>query len=254
MSSCCGCRDRQVHDQGPTRLGGRGTCGPRRRGRACVVGPTACRSRGRAAPWRRPLRSSPSARARPSPFSSPSCQFMIIRVVASSSGSGTYFVIGNCDLPQTTGFCPQSSGGKRSSRGESTFSTALLADDGYEKGRIYRRSRSTSAAGGVCRPHPPTPPRCETPCPTCMRQPEVHPVSGPLRGHWDVRLNTGARPADVGPRPQAIHMPREDQLHGSLRVPGQEPVPPARRPRAQRRRGHDPRGGTQRRAVPPGGG
>ena len=65
-----------------------------------------------------------------------SCQPTIIRVVVRSAGLGTYFVIGNCDLPQTTGVCPQSSGGKRSPRGESTFSTALVADHGYEKGRI----------------------------------------------------------------------------------------------------------------------
>ena len=64
-----------------------------------------------------------------------SCQPTIIRVVMRSAGLGTYFVIGNCDLPQTTGVCPQSSGGKRSPRGESTFSTALMG-----KGLVLRSS------------------------------------------------------------------------------------------------------------------
>ena len=64
-----------------------------------------------------------------------SCQPTIIRVVVRSAGLGTYFVIGNCDLPQTTGVCPQSSGGKRSPRGESTFSTALMG-----KGLVLRSS------------------------------------------------------------------------------------------------------------------
>ena len=64
-----------------------------------------------------------------------SCQPTIIRVVACSAGTGTYFVIGNCDLPQTTGVCPQPSGGKRSSRRESTFSTTLMG-----KGLVLRSS------------------------------------------------------------------------------------------------------------------
>ena len=64
-----------------------------------------------------------------------SCQPTIIRVVVCSAGLGTYFVIGNCDLPQATGVCPQSSGGKRSPRGESTFSTALMG-----KGLVLRSS------------------------------------------------------------------------------------------------------------------
>ena len=59
-----------------------------------------------------------------------SYQSMIIRVVASSSGLGTYFVIGNCVSPQTTGVCPQSSAGEFSPRGESTFSTVLVAGGG----------------------------------------------------------------------------------------------------------------------------
>ena len=46
-----------------------------------------------------------------------------------------YFWIGDCAFPQTTGFCPQSSGGKRSPRGESTFSTALMG-----KGLVLRSS------------------------------------------------------------------------------------------------------------------
>ena len=72
-------------------------------------------------------------------ISSPSpCQSMIIRVVARSAGLGTYFVIGNCDLPQTTGGRPQSSGGKRSSRRESTFSTALVGE-----GLVLRSSGSS---------------------------------------------------------------------------------------------------------------
>ena len=64
-----------------------------------------------------------------------SCQPTIIRVVVCSAELGTYFVIGNCDLPQTTGVCPQSSGGKRSSRRESTFSTAFMG-----KGLVLRSS------------------------------------------------------------------------------------------------------------------
>ena len=59
-----------------------------------------------------------------------SCQPTIIRVVVRSAGLGTYFVIGNCDLPQTIGVRPQSSGGKRSSRRESTSPTALVAGGG----------------------------------------------------------------------------------------------------------------------------
>ena len=59
-----------------------------------------------------------------------SYQFMIIRVVARSAGLGTYFVIGNCVSPQTTGVCPQSSAGELSPRGESTFSTVLVAGGG----------------------------------------------------------------------------------------------------------------------------
>ena len=70
-----------------------------------------------------------------------SCQFMIIRVVAGNSGSGTYSVIGDCDLLQTTGNGPQSSGGQRSPRRKSTSSTAVMADDGYEVGRIRRPLR-----------------------------------------------------------------------------------------------------------------
>lgn len=64
-----------------------------------------------------------------------SCQPMIIRVVMRSAGLGTYFVIRNCDLPQTTGVCPQSSGGKRSPRRESTFSTTFMG-----KGLVLRSS------------------------------------------------------------------------------------------------------------------
>ena len=64
-----------------------------------------------------------------------SCQPTIIRVVVRSAGLGTYFVIGNCVSPQTTGVCPQPSGGKRSPRGESTFSTALMG-----KGLVLRSS------------------------------------------------------------------------------------------------------------------
>ena len=68
----------------------------------------------------------------------PPCQSMIIRVVARSAELGTYFVIGNCDLPQTTGVRPQSSGGKRSSRRESTSSTALVGE-----GLVLRSSGSS---------------------------------------------------------------------------------------------------------------
>ena len=64
-----------------------------------------------------------------------SCQPTIIRVVVCSAELGTYFVIGTCDLPQTTGVCPQSSGGKRSPRGESTLSTAFMG-----KGLVLRSS------------------------------------------------------------------------------------------------------------------
>ena len=63
------------------------------------------------------------------PSRASSCQFMIIRVVAGSSGSGTYSVIGDCDLLQTTGNGPQSTGGQRSPRRKSTFSTALMGRD-----------------------------------------------------------------------------------------------------------------------------
>ena len=70
-----------------------------------------------------------------------SCQFMIIRVVADRSGSGTYSVIGDCVVLQTTGGGPQSSGGQGNPRRESTFSTAVVADDGYEVGRIRRPLR-----------------------------------------------------------------------------------------------------------------
>mgnify|MGYP000023761202 CR=1 FL=1 len=56
------------------------------------------------------------------------CQSMVIRVLcparARSAGSRMYFWIGDCAFPQTTGFCPQSSVGRRSPRGESTSSTS----------------------------------------------------------------------------------------------------------------------------------
>ena len=58
-----------------------------------------------------------------------SCQFMIIRVVVGGSGSGTYSVIGDCVVLQTTGNGPQSSGGQRSPRRKSTSSTALMGRD-----------------------------------------------------------------------------------------------------------------------------
>ena len=56
---------------------------------------------------------------------------MIIRVVVGGAGSGTYIPDGDCVLLQTTGAGPQSSGGQRSPRGESTFSTALVGNDGF---------------------------------------------------------------------------------------------------------------------------
>ena len=64
------------------------------------------------------------------PYRASPCQFMIIRVVAGSSGSGTYIADGDCDLLQTTGNGPQSSGGQRSPRRESTSSMALMAGGG----------------------------------------------------------------------------------------------------------------------------
>ena len=66
---------------------------------------------------------------------------MIIRVVVGGAGSGTYIADGDCVLLQTTGNGPQSSGGQGSPRRESTFSTAVVADDGYEVGRIRRPLR-----------------------------------------------------------------------------------------------------------------
>ena len=59
-----------------------------------------------------------------------SCQFMIIRVVAGGAGSGTYIADGDCVFLQTTGNGPQSTGGQRSPRRKSTFSTALMAGGG----------------------------------------------------------------------------------------------------------------------------
>ena len=109
---------------------------------------------------------------------------MIIRVVASSSGSGTYVVIGDCVFPQTTGVCPQSSGGKRSPRGESTFSTVLVADDGYEMSRIRQpikqRTGQWLSHGGrppsalLCRETPRPSPH-ETPPRTRVRPPREAP-------------------------------------------------------------------------------